>query len=94
MRLDLRDVVTIDVLLEQLLFFAIRDGEVCAARTLSTTREHMPTEGDVVDDTLAMHIQTLLTPLLESNDLADAPEAIKVRIREVLVSLDRNRTRQ
>lgn len=94
MHLDLKDAVIIDVLLEHLQTSAIRNDGTDVAKRLGTMREHLPTEGGVPDETLVMHIQSVLMPLLESNDPAGPPATIKARIREIFDSLDRNRTSQ
>lgn len=92
MHLNLKDAVTLDILLEHLQNSAIRDGEITVAERLGTLREHLPNEGGAPDETLVLHVQTTLTPLLESNGPDGPPEAIKVRIREIFGSLDRGRS--
>lgn len=94
MHLDLKDTVTIDVLLEHLQTSAIRNDETTVAKSLGMMREYLPSEGGVPDETLVMHMQVALMPLLESNDPTGPPAAIKARIREIFSALDRNRTSQ
>lgn len=93
MHLSLRDVVTLDVLLEHLQNFAIKDDESTDARRLRTMREHLPIEGDALDEMLVMHIQAIFVPLLLDGNPVDLPETMRPRIKELIASLDRGRSR-
>jgi hypothetical protein len=93
MQLSLRDVVTLDVLLEHLQNSAVDDGENTVGRSLRTMRESLPMEGGILSEMLVMHIQTTFTPLLLDGNSADLPASVRARIREIIASLDHGRSR-
>lgn len=93
MHLSLRDVVTLDVLLEHVQNSAIKVGESTDARRLRTVREHLPIDGDALDEMLVMHIQAILTPLLLDGNPVELPDTMMARIEELIAALDRGRSR-
>lgn len=94
MHLKPEDAHALDILLEHLQNSAIRDGKDTIAETFRMMREHLPKQGGVPDEKLVMDIQTILIPLLESNDPAGPPETLKARIREIFTFMDRGRSSQ
>ena len=94
MYLKPEDAQALDILLEHFQNSAVQDGRGGAVEAFSTMREHLPKQGGVPDEKLVMDIQTVLIPLLESDDPAGPPETIKARIRGIFGAMDRGRTSQ
>ena len=94
MYLDEKDAKAIDVLLENYQNSAKQDGRDAAAEALKTMREHLPKQGGALDERLVMDIQTVLIPVLESDDPTGPPETIKARIRKIFDAMDSGRSSQ